>query len=230
MNQSVQFKLDTGAKCNVMSKQQLKKLAFTRKLTKTNIRLVSYSRNIIEVEGTIDLLVHHRKGVFPLQSYIVNKPVQAILGLIACEELNIIQRVENIREDEGCDIFKVYEDLFSPNNTGCLPVTHHLETGSNVKRVVHPPRQVLAALRPKIKAELDRMEKLGVVTPITTPTPWVSSLVTVVKPDKIRLCIDPKGMNQAIRREYYPMKTIEDVLTRLTGAKVFSILDAASGI
>ena len=144
-------------------------------------------------------MAYHRKRVFRLQFYIANKPVQAILRLKACEELNAIKGVEKIREDEGCDIFKVYEDLFSPNNIGCLPVTHHIETDSKAKAVVHPSRQVPAALRPKIKAELDRMEKLGVVTPITAPTPWVLLLVTVVKPEKIRLCIDPKDLNQAVR-------------------------------
>jgi hypothetical protein len=32
-----------------------------------------------------------------------------------------------------------------------------------------------------------------------------------------------------VKREYYPMKTVEDVLTRLPGAKIFSTLDATSG-
>jgi hypothetical protein len=50
-----------------------------------------------------------------------------------------------------------------------------------------------------------------------------------VKPDKIRLCIDPKNLNEAVKREHYPMKTIESVLTRLPEAKVFSTLDAVSG-
>jgi hypothetical protein len=50
-----------------------------------------------------------------------------------------------------------------------------------------------------------------------------------VKHDKIRLCIDPKNLNEAVKREHYPTKTIESVLTRLPEAKVFSTLDAASG-
>ena len=95
--------------------------------------------------------------------------------------------------------------------------------------MVHPPRNVPAALRPKIKAALDRMEQMGVISSVTCPTELVSSLVTVVKPDKIRLCIDPKNLNEAVKREHYPMKTIESVLTRLPEAKVFSTLDAASG-
>jgi hypothetical protein len=45
------------------------------------------------------------------------------------------------------------------------------------------------------------MEKLGVISPVITPSEWVSLLVTVVKPDKIRLCIDPKDLNEAVKRE-----------------------------
>ena len=69
---------------------------------------------------------------------------------------------------------------------------------------------------------------MGVISSVTCHTEWVSSLVTVVKPDKIQLCIDMKNLNEAVKREHYPMKTIESVLTRLPEAKVFSTLDAAS--
>lgn len=48
----------------------------------------------------------------------------------------------------------------------------------------------IKTLRPRILEELNRMEKLGVVTLITEPKAWVSSLVKVVKPSKIRLCVD----------------------------------------
>ena len=45
----------------------------------------------------------------------------------------------------------------------------------------------------------------------------------------MRLCIDPRDLNLAIKRPHYPMKTIDEVASRLQGAKIFSILDAASG-
>ena len=42
------------------------------------------------------------------------------------------------------------------------------------------------------------------------------NMVVVQKPNgQIRLCLDPKDLNVAIRREYYPMPTIEEVSTRL---------------
>ena len=63
------------------------------------------------------------------------------------------------------------------------------------------------------------MEKLG-----------VNSLVVVQKPTgAVRLCIDPRDLNLAIKRPHYPTKTIEEVASRLQGAKIFSILDAESG-
>ena len=232
MNHSLDLKLDTGAKCNVLSKSVITNLDSSIQLKRTNTRLVSYTGNVLGVEGIVILPVHYKDKQYSLEFCVVNKPVQAILGLRACEEMKLIQRIEEMSETSvkaECKFFNVYEDVFSTSSVGCLPVTHHIEIDRNVKPVVHAPRKVPAALRPKIQEELNRMEKLDVITPVTTPTEWVSSLVTVVKPNKIRLCIDPKDLNKAVKREYYPMKTVEDVLTRLPGAKVFSTLDATSG-
>ena len=49
------------------------------------------------------------------------------------------------------------------------------------------------------------------------------------KPGKIKLCIDPKDLNKAIKRPHYPLPTIENILPKLTNAKVFSVLDAQKG-
>ena len=38
-------------------------------------------------------------------------------------------------------------------------------------------------------------------------------MVTVVKPGKLRLCIDPRYLNITIKREHYYMLNIEEVLT-----------------
>ena len=42
-------------------------------------------------------------------------------------------------------------------------------------------------------------------------------------------CLEPKDLNKAILRENYPIPTIEDIASRLHGAKVFSVLDAKNG-
>ena len=73
------------------------------------------------------------------------------------------------------------------------------------------------------------MEKAEVVVKQKEPTDWVNSMVIVVKPNKLRICIDPRDLNEAIRREHFPMTTIEDVFADMPQAKVVSVLDATSG-
>jgi hypothetical protein len=41
-----------------------------------------------------------------------------------------------------------------------------------------------------------------------------------IKPEKIRECIDPRDLNRSIKREHYPMKTIEEVVAGMPEAKV----------
>ena len=66
------------------------------------------------------------------------------------------------------------------------------------------------------------METMGVITKVTEPTEWVNSIIeTEKKNGKVRVCLHP--------REHYPMKTVEEVATQLSGATVFSTLDASSG-
>ena len=90
-----------------------------------------------------------------------------------------------------------------------------------------PPRRLPIGVRDKVAAELQKMEAAGIITPVTEASSWVSALLVVSKPDgRIRLCIDPKPLNKALQRARYPMPTIDDVLPQLTGAKVFSTVDA----
>ena len=91
--------------------------------------------------------------------------------------------------------------------------------------VLHAPQRVSVALRAQIKDTPDGLQADQIIGPVTRPTEWISSLVVVHKKDtkKLRICLDTKDLSHAIQREYYPMHTIEDVSTRLYGAKVFSI-------
>ena len=84
---------------------------------------------------------------------------------------------------------------------------------------------------PKVKRELDRMVTSGVIQPIKEPTEWCAPMVAVPKKnnDQPRICVDLQMLNKAVKREKYVLPTIDDILPKLTGAKVFSLLDAASG-
>ena len=74
------------------------------------------------------------------------------------------------------------------------------------------------------------MTRDDIIEAVEKPTAWISSMVVITKKDsKLRICLDPKDFNRAIRRENYQLPTIEDIATRLHGAKVFTVLDVRHG-
>ena len=70
--------------------------------------------------------------------------------------------------------------------------------------VVHAARRVPISVKNKLKKTLDAMENEKIITPISTPTDWVSSMVVVEKKDgSLRICLDPKDLNASIKRSHY---------------------------
>ena len=85
-------------------------------------------------------------------------------------------------------------------------------------------------MKEKVKKELDRMEKLKIIRRVDEPIDWVNSTVVVPKADgEVRICLDPRDLNSAIKREHYQMPTLDEITSQLTGMKYFTVLDATSG-
>ena len=71
------------------------------------------------------------------------------------------------------------------------------------------------------------MLKMNIIAPIEEPIDWVNSMVVVEKPNgKLRICIDRKNVNKAIKRPHYAIPTTEEILSKMEGAKRFTKLDA----
>ena len=55
-------------------------------------------------------------------------------------------------------------------------------------------------------------------------------MVLVERPDQsLRICLDPRDLNKAIKREHYQLPTFDEIASRLTGATRFTQLDANKG-
>ena len=152
-----------------------------------------------------------------------------LLGRYDFVRFGLIARVHRT-EAESNKFLTTYSDVFG-EAIGCIPGEYDIKVDEDMRPVVHPPRSVPSALRDKVKDELNRMEEIGFLKKVTEPTPWVSSMVVVKKKTKItvRICIDPSNLNSAIKREHFPMNSIDDIVTRLHGSKYFSTLDANMG-
>lgn len=59
---------------------------------------------------------------------------------------------------------------------------------------------------------------------------WVSLLAIVQKKScALRICLDPRNLNKAMKRECFKLPTSEEIMAQFRGATWFSKLDASSG-
>ncbi|KAG1654266.1 hypothetical protein GQR58_025141 [Nymphon striatum] len=230
---NIKFKLDSGAQVNILPDTIYSQTNLP--LIKSNIALRSYSGHNIKCRGKTLAEVKLGLKSYKILFYVVNGDSHPILGKHTCEKLGLLTKgnpyqpeINSVSEIEN-PIIKKNNDIFNGLGT-LINHTYEIALKAEVIPVQHPPRTVPYKLRNKIKAELDRMVELGVITQVTEPTDWVSSMAIVHKPNgELRICLDPRDLNTAIRREHYPMPTVENIAARMPLAKVFSKFDAASG-
>ena len=117
-----------------------------------------------------------------------------------------------------------YSDVFT--GLGKYEKEYHIEVDSNVTPVIQRCRKVPYARYDKLKHTLVDLEKRGVIASVDRPTEWVHNLVITEKRDgRMRVCLDPKPLNVAIKRERYEIPTPADVQSRLSGMRVFTVFD-----
>jgi len=119
-------------------------------------------------------------------------------------------------------IIDQYSDVFC--GLGCYLDEYHITVDPSVLPVVNPPHRVPLSLQPKLKQKLDSLVN-GVLMKRDEPTDWVNSLLIVQKKDKsLSLCLDLRQLNLAIKREHYVIPTADDIIARLHGKSVFTII------
>ena len=147
-----------------------------------------------------------------------------LLPLLDLDSMNTTHTTVSTVED----LKKRYPNQF--DIIGNFDGEYNIVTDETVPPVQHPMRKTPIEYQEKIEQELDRMVTQGIITPAKEPTEWVNSMTYPMKPNgDLRICLDPKNLNKAIIREHYKPPTLEEITHKLSGAKVFSKLDAFKG-
>jgi hypothetical protein len=195
-------------------------------------RIVLYDKSVLKPLGTYTLDVSvadkHTQITFDIIEQapwpIIDGRTCVKQGWIQMQVHAVAQHSSLTKEQIMCD----YKDVFT--GLGCLPGKYHIDIDPEVKPVQHAPRRVPVPLKAQLKAKILEMEEMGVIEKVNGPSEWISSLVAVKKGDnKLRLCMDPRDLNKAIRRPKYQIPTVEEVLPNLARAKIFSVVDAKDG-
>ena len=138
-----------------------------------------------------------------------------------------IREISQGSDDTQQKIVEEYADVF--NGLGMFAGEYEVQIDDSVTLVQEPPRKIPFAKMDELKAALDQMEANGVIMKETEHTDWVSNLVITEKKDgNITVCLDPRSLNKAIKRNPFPSPTLEQIQAKLHGKTVFSILDQSS--
>ena len=143
--------------------------------------------------------------------YIADMPGPALLGLLACKKLAVVQvncTVKTTQPDRSLTgttptqaaraakppaartlkskCIKSTDDLmreFPDRFTGIgkFPGEYKIQLHPDAHLVIHAPKKCPIALCPKVKEHLVKMEALGVITHADQPPDWVSSITYIQK-------------------------------------------------
>nr|GFC48727.1 reverse transcriptase domain-containing protein [Tanacetum cinerariifolium] len=112
---------------------------------------------------------------------------------------------------------------------------------------VQSQRRVNPKIHDVIKKEVEKLLDAGLIYPISD-SPWVSPIqyvpkkggMTVIKNDENelvptrlvtgwRVCIDYRKLNEATRKDHFPLPFMDQMLERLAGNEYYCFLDGFSG-
>ena len=119
------------------------------------------------------------------------------------------------------------------------PYKFHLKPDYKLAR--HAPRKVPVHLEAAFKEEIESLVKQGILEEVKEHTDWVNSYVIVEKDTgnhhspnhtvkkKLRICLDPRDLNEALEREPYHTRSVDEITAKLQGMTVFTIVDFKKG-
>jgi len=240
------IKIDTGAQGNLLPIRVFRDMfpdqvdmngePLPDSTTPCDVSLLAYNATHIHHYGTITINCKCRDMPWvPCKFYVSDAPGTAILGYPSTQMLQLVTMHCSVSEghphsaiasvDQLCN---TYPDRF--DTIGNFDKPYHIVLRADANPVVHAPRKCPVQMRDEIKSEIDRMEQSGVIRSVTQPTEWVSSLTYPRKRNgQLRICLDPKDLNQAIMRNHHKTPTVEEITHKFNRATIFSKLDAKNG-
>ena len=226
-NAQVRFKIDTGADVTVIPDKIYEALRPTPTLVKSSKTLFGPAHTSLPVRGCFVGKIKKGDKTTEQEIFVVNGAHNALLGRPAIETLAIVQQVDAV---EATNLNAKFPGLFT--GLGKLRGPDYV---IKLKPEAKPfalstPRRVPVPFLTKVKEELSRMEQMQIISKVDEPTEWCAGMVVVPKANgKVRICVDLTNLSESILREFHPLPSVDHILAQLSGATMFSKLDANSG-
>ena len=141
-------------------------------------------------------------------------------------------------------VLDVYSDIFT--GIGKFPgEPYKFQLKPNAKPMRHAPRKVPIHLEDAFHKEIRNLEWLGILEPVKDVREWVNSFVIMEKKvpldsssthspghsvfKKLRICLNPRDLNEALEREPYYTQSIKEILGKFHSMTRFMIADFNKG-
>ncbi|XP_034243498.1 uncharacterized protein LOC117646566 [Thrips palmi] len=236
------LQVDSGADVTVLGQKTFEEAFRGVKLESTANRLRGPDRRRLSVLGVMAAPVEWRGRSATTDVYVIKEDAVNLLGRPAIEDLRMLRWDPDavvgaaVQDDPGPsptgdDWVSEFPEVFK--GLGCInekrPYSVVLQKDA-APHAVTAPRRVSVQLRDDVKAELQRMVDMGVISPVDEATEWCAPMVVVPKANgSVRICVDYTELNRSVRRERYMMPAVDELLALLGNAKWFTKLDANHG-
>ena len=241
----IKVKVDTGSGANTLPIRTYRQMFPNTPpdaivTPEPDVHLMAYSGNTIKCIGSLTFDLRKKKDTETIKAkfYVVDVAGPVIIGLPTCKSLDLVR--VNVDVDSMCnkpyqhtfqsitDVMAMFPDRF--DTIGKFEGEENLILHTDSAPHVDPPRKCPIHLKERIFDEIQNMVKQDIIKPVDYHTDWCSSITYAIKKDgSIRICLDPKWLNKALKRCPHKIPTVEELNPQLANAKFFTKLDAKAG-
>ncbi|UYV64370.1 K02A2.6-like [Cordylochernes scorpioides] len=213
--------LDTGAQINVLPQKVISLWPAKPIIKPTSLKAYAYGHSELPIVGKCEVLCQYGEKKSLCEFIIADVDAQTLITGDTCEKLEILKRInqinshEMILHDQTKKILEQFHEVFQ--GVGVINSECKMYTKPEYPPVRALPRRIPASLGNEVQSELEKMVKQGIITKIYHETEWSHPMVVVKKKSgQIRICLDPRKLNQALTDHQPLLPLIQKPLTDIS--------------
>lgn len=211
--------VDSGSRFNIMDNASWKilkdgKVQVSNQRKTTDKTFKAYGGHKLTIIGVFETTLEVATKTIVADFYVVEDFGKILIGYETAIPMGLLKIGIDVNAiDEKTPLSKIKGVLID------IPIKE------DVKPVIEPYRRIPIALEDAAMNKIDELLAQDIIEEVKGPSKWVSQLVITPKANDIRVCVDMRRANEAIKRENYPLPTMENFLPQIGSGTVFTKLD-----
>uniref|UniRef100_A0A5S6QL73 RNA-directed DNA polymerase n=1 Tax=Trichuris muris TaxID=70415 RepID=A0A5S6QL73_TRIMR len=224
------MEVDSGSACSLISERVFRQLKLQNvRQTHPAKVLRTWSRETLDARSQIEVKVQFSSQKCRLPLLVVKGLGASLLGRDWFQALGIsVLGVNQVIRKCYDSLLSRYSALFNEDINAYRgpPVSIELECGATPKFLKCRP--VPFAIRPRLHEAIEKLVKQGILETVRH-SKWATPVVPVLKrTGELRICGDYRStVNSATKKDTYPLPTVAELLSTISGGVLFSKLDLA---